>query len=169
MCGMWGTSKEGSCPRHYRGLRKLEYRGYDSAGIAVAETARASRFGAPKAAQESRGSHPLRPLDGTYGIGHTRWPHTAAYRRERSPSSRLHRHDRCRSQRHCRNYLSLKKKLISEAISSPPRPIPKLSRTSSRSTISSRDGHRPSLEEAFARLQELTGVFALVVIATDDP
>ncbi len=58
------------------GLRKLEYRGYDSAGIAVLTSAgdlelhrRAGKI-ANLTASVSNGSH---PADGTLGIGHTRW------------------------------------------------------------------------------------------------
>src|SRR6202030_1252145 len=55
------------------GLHRLEYRGYDSAGIAVALDGRigirkkAGRVAALAAALEAE------PLVGTVGIGHTRW------------------------------------------------------------------------------------------------
>lgn len=74
MCGIIGyTGNSAAQPILLDGLRALEYRGYDSAGIAVMHRGKlktckaAGRLGALTAAL------PLKPFNGTTGIGHTRW------------------------------------------------------------------------------------------------
>ncbi len=81
MCGIVGYIGPKPCvPVIMEGLARLEYRGYDSAGIAVAGGATAD--GQPQGLQLRRAPGKLRNLDailrdnpvhGTYGIGHTRW------------------------------------------------------------------------------------------------
>src|SRR5437870_12077520 len=75
MCGILGyIGPKKVVPVVIEGLRKLEYRGYDSAGIAVVngtgklEIRRAS--GKLRNLEEAIAKS---PLEGTYGIGHTRW------------------------------------------------------------------------------------------------
>src|SRR5260370_27394885 len=75
MCGMVGYIAPQSVSHVIiEGLRRLEYRGYDSAGIAVA--------GGPEGLALRRAPGKLRnletviagaPLNGSFGIGHTRW------------------------------------------------------------------------------------------------
>ena len=74
MCGIVGAVAERNVvPILMEGLRRLEYRGYDSAGIAIRNgTAieRVRRVGKVQELQNALDEHPLR---GTTGISHTRW------------------------------------------------------------------------------------------------
>ncbi len=74
MCGIIGIlGKEPAAPRLVDALRRLEYRGYDSAGVATLEKGVLVRRRAEGklAALERRLAN--EPLLGTSGIGHTRW------------------------------------------------------------------------------------------------
>ena len=74
MCGIVGVVAErNSVPILMEGLRRLEYRGYDSAGIAVLEAGRVARLrtvGKVKVLQEALDAA---PIGGHVGIAHTRW------------------------------------------------------------------------------------------------
>ena len=75
MCGIVGyVGNKQVVPLIIDGLRKLEYRGYDSAGIAVVDEAHNLKI--QRAEGKLRNLEDVlrhKPLDGTYGIGHTRW------------------------------------------------------------------------------------------------
>src|ERR687893_36958 len=75
MCGIVGyVGNKQVVPLIIDGLRKLEYRGYDSAGIAVVDDAQHLEL--KRAEGKLRNLEEcirLNPLDGNYGIGHTRW------------------------------------------------------------------------------------------------
>jgi len=172
MCGIVGyVGKKSVVPIIIDGLRRLEYRGYDSAGIAVA--------GDEDGLQIRRAEGKLRnleeairqkPLSGTYGIGHTRWATHG-----RPTEENAHPHRDCTGKivvvhnGIVENYLSLKKKLIEEGHTF----------TTETDTeiiahlvekYSSANGRHVPLEEAVRKaVKELTGVFALVLISTDDP
>jgi glucosamine--fructose-6-phosphate aminotransferase (isomerizing) len=75
MCGIVGyVGTKEVVPVILDGLKRLEYRGYDSAGIAVAGNG--SGLQVRRAAGKLRNLEEVvrqNPLEGTYGIGHTRW------------------------------------------------------------------------------------------------
>ncbi|MBI4470430.1 MAG: glutamine--fructose-6-phosphate transaminase (isomerizing) [Acidobacteria bacterium] len=75
MCGIIGyVGEQQLVPVIVEGLRRLEYRGYDSAGIAVVN--RAGHLELRRAAGKLKNLEEVlrqQPLDGVYGLGHTRW------------------------------------------------------------------------------------------------
>ncbi len=76
MCGIVGyVGKKKVVPVIIEGLRRLEYRGYDSAGIAVGHPGSEKLELRRAAGKLGNLEEVLRehPLDGTFGIGHTRW------------------------------------------------------------------------------------------------
>jgi glucosamine--fructose-6-phosphate aminotransferase (isomerizing) len=75
MCGIVGyVGNKQVVPLIIDGLRKLEYRGYDSAGIAVVDEDHQLQIrraeGKLRNLEEALRQ---KPIDGTYGVGHTRW------------------------------------------------------------------------------------------------
>ncbi|MEE2964952.1 MAG: glutamine--fructose-6-phosphate transaminase (isomerizing) [Acidobacteriota bacterium] len=73
MCGIIGyIGDKPVVPVLIEGLRRLEYRGYDSAGIALAGDGLEIRRSAGKLARLEE-VIAAQPVDGDYGLGHTRW------------------------------------------------------------------------------------------------
>src|SRR5438132_5279434 len=113
MCGIVGyVGKKRVVPVIIEGLKRLEYRGYDSAGIAVAGNGAGLQI--RRAEGKLRNLEEvirLKPLDGTYGIGHTRWATHG-----RPTEENAHPHRDCTGQvvvvhnGIIENYLFLKKK-----------------------------------------------------------
>jgi glucosamine--fructose-6-phosphate aminotransferase (isomerizing) len=74
MCGIVGAVAERNVvPILMEGLRRLEYRGYDSAGVAVLEGAGIARTRRVGKVQELQNALDEEPILGTVGISHTRW------------------------------------------------------------------------------------------------
>ena len=74
MCGIVGyVGTRDAVPVILEGLRKLEYRGYDSAGVAVVEGREAPAAAGPGKLKNLQESLTAEPLHGSYGVGHTRW------------------------------------------------------------------------------------------------
>ena len=75
MCGIVGyIGAKSVVPVIIEGLRRLEYRGYDSAGIAVGgHSEKLELRRAPGKLKNLEAVIAQSPIEGTYGIGHTRW------------------------------------------------------------------------------------------------
>jgi glucosamine--fructose-6-phosphate aminotransferase (isomerizing) len=175
MCGIVGyVGKKSVVPIIIEGLRRLEYRGYDSAGIAV--SGNGSGLEVRRAEGKLRNLEEAirqKPLHGTYGIGHTRWATHG-----RPTEENAHPHRDCTGKivvvhnGIVENYLSLKRKLIEEGhkftTETDTEIIAHL--VEKYSAASSGNGHRVSLEDAVRQtVKQISGVFALAVISTDEP
>ena len=74
MCGIVGyIGKQDAAPLILESLKKLEYRGYDSAGIAVVTNGRAEVRRCEGKLKNLESLLEREPIRGTIGIGHTRW------------------------------------------------------------------------------------------------
>src|SRR6185295_3980282 len=74
MCGIVGyVGQKPLLPVLIEGLRRLEYRGYDSAGVAVVRDGEMHIRRSPGKLSNLEDVLKKDPLDGTFGIGHTRW------------------------------------------------------------------------------------------------
>jgi len=174
MCGIVGyVGKKRVVPVIIDGLRRLEYRGYDSAGIAVAGNGDGLQVRrAEGKLRNLEETIRLKPLDGTYGIGHTRW---ATHGRPTEENAHPHRdctgnvvvvHNGI-----IENYLTLKKRLIEEGHKFKTETDTEvIAHLVEKYFLKASNGHRPSLEEAVRKaVKELTGVFAIAVIAVEEP
>ncbi len=74
MCGIIGViSDKPVTHRLVEGLKRLEYRGYDSAGVAVLNGVGVERRRAPGKIAALEAVIAAAPIDGMIGVGHTRW------------------------------------------------------------------------------------------------
>jgi len=167
VCGIVGyVGPKPLLPVIMDGLRRLEYRGYDSAGVAVV------RDGAlhirRSAGKLSRLEEVLakQPLEGSFGIGHTRWATHG-----RPTEENAHPHRDCKNRivvvhnGIIENYLELKRELSAEGhtfvTETDTEVVAHLVEKETR-----RDGLAAAVRRALARLH---GLFALVLISADDP
>ena len=156
------------------GLRRLEYRGYDSAGIAVGTAGHGLELrrapGKLRNLEEVIRQH---PLQGTYGIGHTRW---ATHGRPTEENAHPHRDCTGRivvvHNGIVENYLELKRELAGEGhtfvTETDTEIIAHLIEQEMRSAENS--GKTMLLEDAVRRAaRRLTGAYAISVISADAP
>ena len=104
MCGIVGAIADRNVvPVLIEGLRRLEYRGYDSAGVAVLNASgqlrRLRTVGKVRMLQDAMSDS---PVDGQLGIAHTRWATHGVPSRAQRASAHFARRHRDRAQRHHR-------------------------------------------------------------------
>jgi glucosamine--fructose-6-phosphate aminotransferase (isomerizing) len=171
VCGIVGyVGKQRVVPVIIDGLRRLEYRGYDSAGIAVAGNGEGLQI--RRAEGKLRNLEEvirLKPLDGTYGIGHTRW---ATHGRPTEENAHPHRdctgHIVVVHNGIIENYLQLKKQLIADGHTFSTETDTEVIAHTIEKHLAVNPG-KVSLEEAVRKtVKELKGVYALAVISSDE-
>ncbi len=167
MCGIIGyIGQQRVLPILIDGLRRLEYRGYDSAGVAVVhEGAIELRRSAGKLARLEE-VIATNPLEGEYGIGHTRW---ATHGRPTEENAHPHRDCTGRivvvHNGIIENYLDLKQQLQREG-----HEFVTETDTEIVAHLVEREMKQDGLEHAVRRaLLYMRGLFALVIISVDDP
>ena len=167
MCGIVGyVGPKPVLPVLMDGLKHLEYRGYDSAGVALVHQGRLDvRRSAGKLSQleEVLAKH---PLEGEFGIGHTRW---ATHGRPTEENAHPHRDCTGRivvvHNGIIENYLDLKRELTAEG-----HRFVTETDTEVVAHLVEKEGRGDGLAAAVRRaLTRLRGLFALVLISADDP
>jgi glucosamine--fructose-6-phosphate aminotransferase (isomerizing) len=167
MCGIVGyIGSKDVVPVLIDGLRRLEYRGYDSAGVAVVHDGEVElRRSAGKLSRlEDVITHD--PLSGEYGVGHTRWATHG-----RPTEENAHPHRDCSGKivvvhnGIIENYLDLKQQLQKQG-----HKFVTETDTEIVAHLVERETKADGLENAVRRaLMQMRGLFALVLISADDP
>ena len=148
------------------GLRRLEYRGYDSAGIAVVNDGGLQVVRCAGKLRDLEENLRLSPLEGTYGIGHTRW---ATHGRPTEENAHPHRDCTGRlvvvHNGIIENYVELKRELQKRGHA-----FKTETDTEVMAHLIEEKVRDHPLEEAVRlTLPELRGVYAISVISADEP
>ncbi|MEO8259247.1 MAG: class II glutamine amidotransferase, partial [Acidobacteriota bacterium] len=167
MCGIIGyIGPKDVVPVLIEGLRRLEYRGYDSAGVAVVHDGEMDlRRSAGKLSKLEEVIR-LSPITGEYGVGHTRWATHG-----RPTEENAHPHRDCTGKivvvhnGIIENYLDLKQELQGQG-----HRFVTETDTEIVAHLVEREMRDDGLENAVRRaLLLMRGLFALVLISADDP
>jgi glucosamine--fructose-6-phosphate aminotransferase (isomerizing) len=151
------------------GLKKLEYRGYDSAGIAVVDEGR--NLLVRRAEGKLRNLEEvirLKPLDGTYGVGHTRW---ATHGRPTEENAHPHRDCSGRivvvHNGIIENFLPLRRRLQEEGHTFVTETDTEVIAHLIEKYLDEEGGR---LESAVSRtVGDIKGIFALAILSADEP
>ncbi len=116
MCGIVGyVGPKEVVPLLIDGLRKLEYRGYDSAGVVVLVDGSLEAVKAEGKLEKLVAKLEKQPLAGTHGLGHTRWAtHGAPSERNAHPVMDSQRRLALIHNGIIENFLPLKERLLAE-------------------------------------------------------
>ncbi len=167
MCGIIGyIGQRQVVPLIIEGLRKLEYRGYDSAGIAVVNNGELSIRRSAGKLGNLETALAADPLSGEYGLGHTRW---ATHGRPTEENAHPHRDCKGRivvvHNGIIENYLELKRELQSQGHT-----FVTETDTEVVAHLVEREWQNDGLDGAVRRaMTRLRGLFALVLLSADDP
>src|SRR5262245_3129736 len=166
MCGIVGyVGNRDAVALIVEGLRRLEYRGYDSAGVAVVDGGALSRRRSAGKLRNLEVSLRSEPLRGAWGVGHTRWATHG-----RPSEENAHPHQDCQGKivvvhnGIIENYLELKSKLQAAGHRF-------VTETDTEIVAHLVEAHyQGSLEAAATRaVAELRGMYALVLMHKDEP
>jgi glutamine---fructose-6-phosphate transaminase (isomerizing) len=160
------------------GLRRLQYRGYDSSGIAVIKDSQLEIRRAIGKLRNLEETVRLSPIDGSYGIGHTRWATHGAPTLENA-----HPHSDCHStvvvvhNGIIENYEELKRELLSEGHTiSTETDTEVIAHLVEKYLNATPDGTSPALRRTAhlenavrSAVARLKGAFALAIISVKDP
>jgi len=166
MCGIVGyVGPRSPVEVIVEGLRRLEYRGYDSAGIAVVRDGQLLRRRSAGKLRNLEESLRADPLVGRWGVGHTRW---ATHGRPSEENAHPHQDGAGRlvvvHNGIIENYLELKARLQAQGS----RFVTQTDTEVVAHLVASH--YRGSLEDATRRaLAEIRGMYALVLLHCDEP
>jgi glucosamine--fructose-6-phosphate aminotransferase (isomerizing) len=166
MCGIFGyVGPRNPVPIIMGGLKSLEYRGYDSAGIAVVENGKLKVIRSSGKLKNLEEVLEKEPVTGQFGIGHTRW---ATHGRPTEENAHPHRDCKGRivvvHNGIIENYLALKRSLIAEGH--------RFTTETDTEVIAHllEKNFKGNLEEAvLTTLKDLKGLYAFAVLSADDP
>jgi len=168
MCGIVGyIGSKRVVPVIVEGLRKLEYRGYDSAGIAVVSNGKLEIRRAAGKLRDLEEVLRVSPVDGSFGVGHTRWATHG-----RPTEENAHPHRDCKGNivvvhnGTIDNYVELKSDLIARGH----RFTTETDTEVIAHLLEDQKARNIPLEEALRMtMPMLRGIFALVTLAADEP
>ena len=166
MCGIIGyIGEENATDRIIYGLHKLEYRGYDSAGIAVIDGGALVRFRAQGRLENLEAKIKGKKTGGTIGIGHTRWATHGKPSEENA-----HPHTDCTGEITIihngiiENYFELKEELIKKK-----HKFASETDTEIFAHLIEENISKGFVKAAFAALKRIRGMYAMVILYSGEP